>query len=102
MAMDFGQFGLVPNRKQDEISSVPQQPYVSTASGMDTHSSSAHLASLDLCLRSSMAKATDLAVTLTSGKLLETSGDVTVKSNAAGLPIIQFSARTSAGHLLCS
>ena len=34
------------------------------------------------------AKAADPAVTLASDKLLEVSGDVTVKSNAAGLIII--------------
>ena len=66
---------------------------------MDTQPSSAHLASLARCFLSSATKAADPAVTLTSGKMLETSGDVTVKSKAAGLPSIKFVARTSAGHL---
>ena len=57
---------------------------------MHTQPSSAHLESLALCFLSSAAKAADPAVTLASGKLLEVSGDVTVKSNAAGFPIIQF------------
>ena len=66
---------------------------------MDTQPSSAHLASLAQCFVSSATKAADPAVTLASGKMLETSGDVTVKSKAAGLPSIQFVARTSAGRL---
>ena len=53
---------------------------------MHTQPSSAHLESLALCFLSSPAKAADPAVTLASGKLLEVSGDVTVKSNAAGFP----------------
>ena len=61
---------------------------------MGTQPSSAHLASLARCFLSSAAKAADPAVTLASGKMLETSGDVTVKSKAAGLPSIQFVART--------
>ena len=47
MAMDFGQFCLVPNGEASwdnaHLAAVPQQPYVSTASGMDTQPSSAHL-----------------------------------------------------------
>ena len=66
---------------------------------MHTQPSSAHLESLALCFLSSAAKAADPAVTLASGKLLEVSSDVTVKSNAAGFPIIQFAARTSAGRV---
>ena len=69
---------------------------------MHTQPSSAHLESLALCFLSSAAKAADPAVTLaSSGKLLEVSGDVTVKSNAAGFPIIQFAARTSAAVVAC-
>ena len=45
---------------------------------MDTQPSSAHLASFDLCLRSLAAKVADPAITLASGQLVETSGDVTV------------------------
>ena len=45
--------------------------------------SSAHLASLARCFRSSATKAADPSVPLALGKLLETSGDVTVKSKAA-------------------
>ena len=66
---------------------------------MHTQPSSAHLESLALCFLSSAAKAADPVVTLASGKLLAVSGDVTVKSNAAGFPIIQFAARTSAGRV---
>ena len=70
---------------------------------MHTQPSSAHLESLALCFLSLAAKAADPAVTLASGKLLDVSGDVTVKPNAAGFPIIQFVARTctctSPGHV---
>ena len=40
---------------------VPQESYVSTASGIDSQRSSTHLASLDLCLHTSVAKAPDPA-----------------------------------------
>ena len=46
---------------------------------MHTQPSSAHSESLALCFLSSAAKAADPAVTLASDKLLEVSGDVTVK-----------------------
>ena len=62
------------------------------AIGMHTQPSSVEL--LALCFLSSAAKAADPAVTLASGKLIEVSSDVTVISNAAGFPIIQFAART--------
>ena len=43
------------------LASVPQESYVSTASGIDSQPSSTHLASLDLCLGTSVAKAPDPA-----------------------------------------
>ena len=64
------------------------------AIGMHTQPNSAHMELLALCFHSSAAKAADPAVTLASGKLIEVSSDVTVISNAAGFPIIQFAART--------
>ena len=47
---------------------------------MDTQPRSAHLASLARCFLSFATKAADTAVTHAAGKILETSGDVTVKS----------------------
>ena len=107
MAMDFGQFCFVSNQEASSgnvhLAPVSHQPYISTASGMDTQPSSAHI--LHHWTYACVPQQQRLqipAVTLASGKLLGTSGDVTVKSDAAGLPSIRFAARTSAGRLLCS
>ena len=72
------------------MASSPQHPYVSTAKGMQTQPKRLHFASLVACLRASAADAADPAVTLASFKVVGFSGDVTVKSNAPGLPNSQF------------
>ena len=81
------------------MASSPQHPYVSTAKGMQTQPKRLHFASLVACLRASAADAADPAVTLASFKVVGFSGDVTVKSNAAGLPNSQFWTRMSAGRV---
>ena len=50
-------------------------------------------------MRASATDAADPAVTLASFKVVGFSGDVTVKSNAAGLPNSQFWTRMSAGRV---
>ena len=56
------------------------------------------------CLRHSATEAADPAITPTSDKIEGFSGEITVRSNAAGFPRNQLRIRTSAGlvwHLLC-
>ena len=60
---------------------------------------SAHLRSLTPCFRTSAAIAADPLATPASVKVVRLSGEVTVRSKAAGLPIIQFCTRISAGRL---
>ena len=79
--------------------SSPQQPYVSTVKGIQTHPKRLHLSSLAACLRSSAADAADPAITLASFKVEVFSGDVMVKSKAAGLPNSQLCTRISAGRV---
>ena len=81
------------------MASSPQHPYVSTAKGMQTQPKRLHFASLEACLRASAADAVDPAVTLASFNVVGFSGDVSVKSNAAGLPNSQFWTRMSAGRV---
>ena len=63
--------------------SFPQAPYDSTTRGIQTHPRSLHLASLASCFRSSVACAAAPAATPASVRILECSGDVTDKSQAA-------------------
>ena len=73
---------------------MPQLPYVSTASGIQTHPSSEHLGSLALCFHTSASSAAAPTDMLASGRM-ET--DVTVTSKAACLPLSQSKANMSAG-----
>ncbi|KAL5488937.1 hypothetical protein EMCRGX_G017964 [Ephydatia muelleri] len=74
-------------REKDCCASVPQHPYDSTARGMHTHPSSAHFESLALCFLASANRAEDPHLTPASVKVIGLSGEVTVRSKAAGLPI---------------
>ena len=78
--------------------SFPHAPYVSTTRGIQIHPRSQHLASLVSCFWSSVAYAAAPAVTPASERILEFSGDVTDKSQAAVLPRTQLEMRTSAGQ----
>ena len=71
--------------------SFPHAPYDSR---IQTHPRSLHLASLASCFRSSVACAAAPAVTPASERILEFSGDVTDKSQAAVLPRTQLEMRT--------
>ena len=74
--------------------SLPQLPYVSTANGMQDQPNSWHLGPLEWSLRASAAKAAAPADLL---KMTEQSGEVMVRSSAAGLPLSQPAIRMSAG-----
>ena len=84
--------------EKDCCASVPQHPYDSTARGMHTHPSSAHLGSLALCFLASATRAEDPNLTLASVKVAGLSGEVIVRSKAAGLPRCQLLTSTSAGR----
>ena len=83
------------------MASAPQQPSVLTAMGILDQPSSEHLASLELCLHTSDARAGDPTVPLASTNVLEFSVDVTVRSKAAGLPKSQLGMRMSDGCVRC-
>ena len=68
---------------------MPQLPYVSTASGTQTHPSSEHLGSLALCFRTSASSAAAPTDMLASGRMETDNEDVTVTSKAACLPLSQ-------------
>ena len=74
-------------REKDCCASVPQHPYDSTAREMHTHPSSAHFESLALCFLASANRAEDPHRTLASVKVIGLSGEVTVRSKAAGLQV---------------
>ena len=71
-------------REKDCCASVPQHPYDSTARGMHTHPSSAHLESLALCFLVSATRAEDPDLTPASVKVVGISGEVIVRSKVAG------------------
>ena len=73
-------------REKDCCASVPQNPYDSTARGMHTHPSSAHFESLALWFLASATRAEDPHLTPALVKVIGLSGEVMVRSKAAGLP----------------
>ena len=85
-------------REKDCCASVPQHPYDSTARGMHTHPSSAHFESLSLCFLASANRAEDPHLTPASVKVIGLSGEVILRSKAAGLPRCQLLTSTSAGR----
>ena len=85
-------------REKDCCASVPQHSYDSTARGMHTHPSSAHFESLALCFLASANRAEDPHLTPASVKVIGLSGEVIVRSKAAGLPSCQLLTSTSAGR----
>ena len=63
------------------------------ASGMQTHPKALHLGLLEMYLRISAIRAAEPPVTFASGKEIGLSGEVTVMSKAAGLPVDQLGTR---------
>ena len=86
-------------REKVARASLPQLPYVSTASGTQTHPSSEHLGSLALCFRPSASSAAAPTDMLDSGRMETDKGDVTVTSKAACFPLSQSKASMSAGRV---
>ena len=86
-------------REKVACASLPQLPYVSTASGTQTYPSSEHLGSLTLCFRTSASSTAALTDLLVSGRMETDNGYVTVTSKAACLPLSQFNASMSAGRV---
>ena len=84
--------------------SAPQQPLVSTAKGIETHPSSAHLRSLFPCFRTSAAIAADPLATPASVKVVRLSGEVTVRSKADGLlnPVLYMNISWTTVSFVCS
>ena len=71
---------------------------------MHLQPNSEHFRSFISCLRHSATSAADPAITPASDKIEGCSGEVTIRSNAAGFPRDQLVTRTSAGlvlHLSC-
>eukprot|EP00731_Ephydatia_muelleri_P011203 Em0006g97a len=76
-------------REKMARASLPQLPYVSTASGTQTHPSSEHLGSLAMYFRTSAISAAAPTDMLASGRMETDNGDVTVTLKAACLPLSQ-------------
>ena len=89
----------VARRVKVVCASLPQLPYVLTVRGTHTQPSSWHLGSLAMCLHCSLAAAAAPAVIPASFSIAGVSGEATVTSHTAGLPLSQSTTKTSAGRV---
>ena len=89
----------VARRVKVVCASLPQLSYLLTARGTHTQPSPWHLGSLAVCLCCSLAAAAAPAVIPASFSTAGVSGEATVTSYAAGLPLSKSATKTSAGRV---
>ena len=90
----------VARRIKVVCASLSQLPCVSTARGTHTQPSSWHFGSLAMCLRCSLpAAAAPAVIPAASFSTAGVSGEATVTSHAAGLPLSQSATKASAGRV---